>query len=219
MFSDSAASAWRELPRRGAGRAGGRRAMAVRRPRGQAGARAVGICLSFIEMRLDAHRELVTNSTRALVLSEPEILAEVLARAPSLLKDVFEVFGSSNYHTHMVVKMAARWSSTRRDWRSFSRRRRGNRRLPRPGGHPRGALLRRQTAVRGGVPARRQARRQARRNQPVSRRATSMAWRPDAPRHFEDTGGNAPAGAKTRRAPRGNDGRGAGARRRDVRRL
>ena len=40
----------------------------------------------------------------ALVLSEPEILAEVLARAPALLKDVFEVFGSSNYHTHMVVK-------------------------------------------------------------------------------------------------------------------
>jgi len=40
----------------------------------------------------------------ALVLSEPEILAEVLARAPSLLRDVLEVFGSSNYHTHMVVK-------------------------------------------------------------------------------------------------------------------
>ena len=40
----------------------------------------------------------------ALVLSEPEILAEVLARAPSMLRDVFEVFGSSNYHTHMVVK-------------------------------------------------------------------------------------------------------------------
>ena len=38
------------------------------------------------------------------MLSEPEILAEVLARAPSLLKDVFEVFGSSNYHTHMLVK-------------------------------------------------------------------------------------------------------------------
>ena len=38
------------------------------------------------------------------MLSEPEILAEVLARAPALLKDVFEVFGSSNYHTHMVVK-------------------------------------------------------------------------------------------------------------------
>ena len=38
------------------------------------------------------------------MLSEPEILAEVLARAPSLLRDVFEVFGSSNYHTHMVVK-------------------------------------------------------------------------------------------------------------------
>ena len=35
---------------------------------------------------------------------QPEILAEVLARAPSLLRDVFEVFGSSNYHTHMVVK-------------------------------------------------------------------------------------------------------------------
>jgi hypothetical protein len=31
-------------------------------------------------------------------------MAEVLARAPALLKDVFEVFGSSNYHTHMVVK-------------------------------------------------------------------------------------------------------------------
>jgi hypothetical protein len=38
------------------------------------------------------------------VLSEPEILAEVLARAPDLLKDVLEIFGSSNYHTHMVVK-------------------------------------------------------------------------------------------------------------------
>ena len=38
------------------------------------------------------------------MLSEPEILAEVLARAPALLKDVFEVFGSSNYHMHMVVK-------------------------------------------------------------------------------------------------------------------
>ena len=30
--------------------------------------------------------------------------AEVLARAPLLLRDVFEVFGSSSYHTHMVVK-------------------------------------------------------------------------------------------------------------------
>ena len=38
------------------------------------------------------------------MLSEPEILAEVLARAPDLLKDVLEIFGSSNYHTHMVVK-------------------------------------------------------------------------------------------------------------------
>ena len=38
------------------------------------------------------------------MLSEPEILAEVLTRAPALLKDVFEIFGSSNYHTHMVVK-------------------------------------------------------------------------------------------------------------------
>jgi hypothetical protein len=51
---------------------------------------------------------LIANSLqtapKALVLSEPEILAEVLARAPALLKDVFEVFGSSNYHTHMVVK-------------------------------------------------------------------------------------------------------------------
>ncbi len=51
---------------------------------------------------------LIANSLQtapgALVLSEPEILAEVLARAPALLKDVFEVFGSSNYHTHMVVK-------------------------------------------------------------------------------------------------------------------
>ena len=51
---------------------------------------------------------LIANSLQtapgALVLSEPEILAEVLARAPSLLRDVFEVFGSSNYHTHMVVK-------------------------------------------------------------------------------------------------------------------
>ena len=44
------------------------------------------------------------TAPKALVLSEPEILAEVLARAPSLLRDVFEVFGSSNYHTHMVVK-------------------------------------------------------------------------------------------------------------------
>ena len=51
---------------------------------------------------------LIANSLqtapRALVLSEPEILAEILARAPALLKDVFEIFGSSNYHTHMVVK-------------------------------------------------------------------------------------------------------------------
>ena len=38
------------------------------------------------------------------MLSEPEILAEVLSRAPDLLKDVLEIFGSSNYHTHMVLK-------------------------------------------------------------------------------------------------------------------